>query len=194
MSDKIQQFLPSSYNFIRTQPILMHWTKYKCFVSGVHTCIKKLCAKYTNPTHDTTIQICTLAIADAKWCASVDNHIMAVFTRVATSRTTFASQIHKIGHCWGGGRIISYFESIWLIFRSMEWTDVNILVAPCKTTYESKDKVQMGKKIERINKDMQLILYSPDIWMLHTEGRYIAGYSHVTPRYLENIESTAYLC
>ena len=74
---------------------------YKDLFSGVHMGAYKCCAKYTNQTHYTTIQICTLAIADAKWCASVDNHIMAVFTRVATSRTTFASQIHKIGHCWG---------------------------------------------------------------------------------------------
>ena len=63
---------------------------------------------------------------------------MAVFTRVATSRTAFASQIHKIGHCPSWRRIISYFESIWLIFRSMEWTELNILVAPCKTTCEGQ--------------------------------------------------------
>ena len=30
------------------------------------------------------------------------------------------------------------------------------------------------RRIERINKDMQLILYSPGIWVTHTEGRYIA--------------------
>ena len=30
-----------------------------------------------------------------------------------------------------------------------------------------------GMEIERINKDMQLILYSPGIWVIHSEGRYI---------------------
>ena len=35
--------------------------------------------------------------------------------------------------------------------------------------------------------------YSPVSWVLHTEGRYIPGYLHVTPRYLENIELTAYI-
>ena len=34
---------------------------------------------------------------------------------------------------------------------------------------------------------------SPLSGVLHTEGRYIAGYSHA-PRYLENIEITVYLC
>ena len=28
-------------------------------------------------------------------------------------------------------------------------------------------------EIKRINKDMQLILYSPGIWVIHSEGRYI---------------------
>ena len=68
----------------------------------------------------------------------------------------------------------------------MEGTDVYILVAPCKITYESKDTVQMGKKKERINKDMQLILYSPDIWVLHANIlRYIV-LQYVTPQILVN--------
>ena len=35
--------------------------------------------------------------------------------------------------------------------------------------------------------------HSPVYGVLHTEGRYIAGYSHVTPRYLENTELAAYI-
>ena len=31
----------------------------------------------------------------------------------------------------------------------------------------------VSERIIRINKDMQLILYSPGIWVIHSEGRYI---------------------
>ena len=48
--------------------------------------------------------------------------------------------------------------------------------------YESKDTVQMGKKIEIINKDMQLILFSLDIWVLHAN----IVLQCVTPKILEN--------
>ena len=40
-------------------------------------------------------------------------------------------------------------------------------------------------RLERINKDMQLILYSPGICVLLSEGRYITDI-RMQPRYLEN--------
>ena len=39
---------------------------------------------------------------------------------------------------------------------------------------ERKEETRTRRRIERINKDMQLILYSPEYLGQHTEGRYIA--------------------
>ena len=44
------------------------------------------------------------------------------------------------------------------------------------------------KEIERINEDMQLILYSPDIWVLHANILRYVVFQYVTPQLLENLK------
>lgn len=70
----------------------------------------------------------------------VHNHIMTIFTPRVITQVQYlnckSAQIttppHHHPHMpenW----IISYFASIWVILRSIEWMDVNILVAPWTT-------------------------------------------------------------
>ena len=71
--------------------------------------------------------------------AGLDKQIMTVFTERSAGICHADCCVNwpQTPRVW----IISYLESIWLIFRSMEWTEVNILVAPCNRTINLSKKV-----------------------------------------------------